>query len=335
MIKELHEMGFSVMLWICPFVTPDTLEFRKARDKHFLIETPEGKPRILEWWNGYSAALDLTNPDALKWLKDQLDVLMDMGVDGFKLDAGDPCYYHAGDKLFRDASTDELSRLWAEFGEQFVFNELRVCFRAGGYSLMQRLCDKQTKWDESGIAGLIPDTLIQGLTGHPFGSPDMIGGGEYTCFLNGNENACTPEMFVRYAQIAALMPVMQFSASPWRVLPEADFQKVKDALALREKCLPEILKAVECAKVTGEPIVRSMEFVFPGQGMERVMDQFMVGEDLLVAPIWKQGEAARSVRLPEGQWRCVGLGETEGDVLNGGRDVILGENEGLVVLKRV
>ena len=44
---------------------------------------------------------------------------------------------------------------------------------------------------------------------------------------------------------------------------------------------------------------------------------------------------ARSVRLPEGQWRCVGLGETEGDVLNGGRDVILGENEGLVVLKRV
>ena len=61
----------------------------------------------------------------------------------------------------------------------------------------------------------------------------------------------------------------------------------------------------------------------------------MVGDALLVAPVWKQGEVARSVRLPEGQWRCVGLGETEGDVLNGGRDVILGENEGLVVLKRV
>ena len=95
---------------------------------------------------------------------------------------------------------------------------------------------------------------------------------------------------MRYAQIAALMPVMQFSASPWRVLPEAYFQKVKDALALREKCLPEILKAVENAKATGEPIARSMEFVFPGQGMERVMDQFMVGDALLVAPVWKQGE---------------------------------------------
>ena len=47
-----------------------------------------------------------------------------------------------------------------------------------------------------------------------------------------------------------------------------------------------------------------------------------------------QGEVVRSVILPEGQWRCVGLGETEGDVLNGGRDVVLGENDGLVVLRR-
>ena len=61
----------------------------------------------------------------------------------------------------------------------------------------------------------------------------------------------------------------------------------------------------------------------------------MVGDALLVAPVWKQGEVVRSVTLPEGQWRCVSLGETEGDVLNGGRNVVLGENEGLVVLKRV
>ena len=61
----------------------------------------------------------------------------------------------------------------------------------------------------------------------------------------------------------------------------------------------------------------------------------MVGDALLVAPVWKQGEVVRSVTLPEGQWRCVSLGETEGDVLNGGRNVVLGENDGLVVLRRV
>ena len=78
-----------------------------------------------------------------------------------------------------------------------------------------------------------------------------------------------------------------------------------------------------------------MEFVFPGQGMERVMDQFMVGDALFVAPVWKLGEVVRSVTLPEGQCRWVRLGESEGDVLNGGRDVVLGENDGLVVLRRV
>lgn len=50
MLKELHEMGFSVMLWICPFITPDTLEFREARDKHFLIETPE--ENLVSWSGG-------------------------------------------------------------------------------------------------------------------------------------------------------------------------------------------------------------------------------------------------------------------------------------------
>lgn len=69
MLRELHDMGFQVMLWICPFITPDTLEYRETRDKGFLIRTPEGKPRILEWWNGYSAGLDLTNSEAMSWLK--------------------------------------------------------------------------------------------------------------------------------------------------------------------------------------------------------------------------------------------------------------------------
>lgn len=334
MIKKLHEMGFLVMLWVCPFVTPDTLEFREMRDKHYLIETPEGKTRILEWWNGYSAALDLTNPKAMQWLKNQLDVLRNMGIDGFKFDAGDPCYYTSGDKMFRKVSNDELSRLWAEFAEQYELNEIRTCFKAGGYSLMQRLCDKRTEWDESGIAGLIPGILIQGLTGYSFGSPDMIGGGEYTCFLEGNENACTPEMFVRYAQIAAFMPVMQFSASPWRVLPDVELQKVREAVALREKYLPQILKAFEETKISGEPIIRSMEYVFPGQNMEKIMDQFMIGDSLLIAPICKQGEKIRIVRLPEGEWKTGSLDKNNSMILKGGREVALQYNHGLIVLER-
>ena len=78
---------------------------------------------------------------------------------------------------------------------------------------MQRLCDKHHSWKENGVGGLIPGTLIQGLTGHPFGSPDMIGGGEYLSFWEDYEKKFEPELFVRYCEVAALTPVMQFSAA--------------------------------------------------------------------------------------------------------------------------
>lgn len=330
MLAKLHDMGFQVMLWVCPFITPDTIEYRETRDKHLLIETPEGKPRILEWWNGYSAALDLTNPEALQWLKNQLDELQKLGVDGFKFDAGDAYYYTAGDRMHREVSTNELSRLWAEFGEQYTYNEFRVCFKTGGYSLMQRLCDKHHTWDEKGVGGLISGTLIQGLTGHPFGSPDMIGGGEYLNFHGKKDENFSSELFVRYCEIAALIPVMQFSAAPWRLLGEEEYPKVLKAMQVREKYLPQIMEAVKTAKNTGEPIVRHMEYVFPGQGMERRMDQFMIGETLLAAPVNQPGITARMVSIPKGKWR---FGEEI--LVSEGEDFRLEQTEGPIVLERI
>mgnify|MGYP000102092226 FL=1 len=105
--------------------------------------------------------------------------LQEMGIDGFKFDAGDSYYYTEGDRLFKKANTDELSRLWAAFGEQYAFNELRVCLRRADILLCSVYAIKHHTWDERGVGGLIPGMLLQGMTGHPFGSPDMIGGGEY------------------------------------------------------------------------------------------------------------------------------------------------------------
>lgn len=330
MLKKLHEMGFKVMLWICPFVTPDTIEYRETMNKHLLIETPDGKARVLEWWNGYSAALDLTNPQSMAWLKRQMDELQKMGVDGFKFDAGDPYYYTPGDKMHEDVNTNELSRLWAAFAEQYEFNELRTCFKTGGYSLMQRLCDKHHSWAENGVGGLIPGTLIQGLTGHPFGSPDMIGGGEYLSFWQDYEEKFEPELFIRYCEVAALTPVMQFSAAPWRLLNKEDYQKILKAMEVRRKYLPQILEAFEHSKRTGEPIVRHMEYEFPGEGMEEIMDQFMIGETLLAAPIDKKGVKARNVHLPKGKWK---FGEKI--IESAEEDFLLEQTDGPIVLEKM
>ena len=274
--------------------------------------------------------MDLTNPEALQWLKAQLDDLQELGIDGFKFDAGDSIYYTEGDKMHKQVTTDELSRLWAAFGEQYAFNELRVCFKTGGYSLMQRLCDKHHTWDEKGVGGLMTGMLLQGLTGHPFGSPDMIGGGEYLNFQECTDGNFDAELFVRYCEIAALTPVMQFSAAPWRLLGKEDYHKVLTAMQVREKYLPILLGAVQQAYETGEPIVRHMEYMFPGQGMERVMNQFMIGDRLLAAPIHEKGVTAREVWIPKGKWK---LGEAV--LESSGEKMMLEQKEGPLVLERI
>lgn len=195
---------------------------------------------------------------------------------------------------------------------------------------MQRLCDKHHTWDERGIGGLMPGMLLQGLTGHPFGSPDMIGGGEYLSFQENSGECFDAELFVRYCEIAALMPVMQFSAAPWSLLGKEDYEKVLAAMKVREKYLPVLLETVQYAYETGEPVVRHMEYVFPGQGMEKTMNQFMIGDKLLVAPVMQKGVTSRMVQLPRGMWKL------EDRILeSNGEEWSLNSEKGLLVLEKI
>jgi alpha-glucosidase (family GH31 glycosyl hydrolase) len=56
------------------------------------------------------------------------------------------------------------------------------------------------------------------------------------------------------------------------------------------------------AAKTGEPIVRPLCWRWPGLGFEAVVDQFMVGDDLMVAPVVRRGATTRSVVFPPGRW---------------------------------
>lgn len=302
MLRELHQKGFSVMLWLCPYITPDTLHYRQAKARNILIKNPDGSPLITEWWNGYSAALDLSNPEAVKWLDEQLQALVSIGVDGFKFDGADVLYYPDGIVTAGGVTPNEMAHLWCEYAEKFPFNELRMAFKAGGMSLMQRLCDKPHDWGKEGIQALLPDTLLQGITGHPFGSPDMIGGGEYMNFQENSGNL-DQELFNRHREIACLLPVMQFSAAPWRVLAKENFDNIIRSVRLRERYTPLILELARHAMETGEPIARYMAYEFPDAGLERVNDQFMLGSSVLVAPIIQKGMTSRTVAVPAGKWK--------------------------------
>ena len=313
MMDELHSLGYKVMLWMCPFVSMDTPSFRRLergiepltgralKERGGLLRDKDGKgPACVSWWNGYSALLDFTHPFARKWFKGECDRLVrDYGADGFKFDGGHLPFYSKGYRTYKkDATGGEQVLGYARFTLEYPACEYRNAWRFQGQPVVERLHDKHHRW--SSLRNLIPDMIAGGLLGHQFMCPDMIGGGDWNSFRPGAK--IDPELFVRFAQVHALCPMMQFSASPWRVLDKKHQQCVRDAVALRQKFAPQILRLAEECGRTGEPMLRNMEYCFPGMGYASIKDQFMLGDNLLVAPQLKGGAKEREVAIPPGRW---------------------------------
>ena len=97
---------------------------------------------------------------------------------------------------------------------------------------------------------------------------------------------------------------MQISASPWRVLSKEHQRIFKQTVELRQRFAPRFVELAKEAAKTGEPIMRNMEYCFPGVGYADIKDQFMMGDDLLVAPVMEKGAKSRKVILPPGQWKA-------------------------------
>jgi len=311
MMEKLHQLGFKVMLWVCPFISADTPPYRDLRTKRALLlagsnlankswSETKTEPALIQWWNGASAVLDFTNPEAVKWFNKQLSHLVEnYGVDGFKFDAGDSPYYPEESISYQNVLPNRQTELYGQFGLIYPLNEYRAMWKMGGQPFAERLFDKGHNWEDLGK--VLPQIISQGLMGYAFTCPDMIGGGLYTSFLN--LSAIDQELVVRSAQCHVFMPMMQFSAAPWRILDETHLNAVKKAVKIREQMTPVIMQLVKWAAQTGEPVVRNLEYVFPGHGFEKVKDQFMLGDQIMIAPMLNKGIYKREVLFPKGKWK--------------------------------
>ncbi|MFB9276383.1 glycoside hydrolase family 31 protein [Cohnella cellulosilytica] len=317
MTDALHDLGFKVMLWVCPYVSPDSQTGRQLEKKGLLVADEKGKTALRRWWNGCSAVLDYTFPESRAWFKGALDELAERyGIDGFKFDAGDPADDVNGDWVtgYRWKGTDvpnEDCAAYSLMGLHYPLSEYRASWKAGGAPLMQRLRDKPHSWGEDGIRALIPNSIAQGLVGFAFNCPDMVGGG-WDGDLGGG--AFDPELFVRYAQCSALFPMMQFSTAPWKALDQRLASYCLEAARLRERLGAELLSLADEAAREGTPILRAMAFEFPEAGLEFVKDQYMVGSSILAAPVLGKGETSREIAFPDGIWQGEDGSRVEGPI---------------------
>ena len=351
MVRQLHDMGFLVTVWVMPFLQEGSPACEEAKRLGYLIEGaqppsevgeifnrnagfgqiigtavkvvvdrvdwPPGhwegggggadlQPGQFRWWGTQPVrGIDFTNDAACEWFVRRLQRLQeDIGLDGFKFDAGEPCFMPYGAKTHVPLKNpQEYSQLYIDkVVSKFPISEVRVAMGTNNYRGLVRMGDKDTVWGtNNGLQSLIPTLLTSAVIGYPFTLPDIIGGNAYW------GQSPDSELMARWAQASAFMPAVQYSIPPWSISEEA-MRASNKALQMREELLVPRLKALmEDARDRLEPICRPMWWLTPDDPETYAIDdQFTVGDDIIVAPVVYKGDIFRRVYLPRGLWREYG-----------------------------
>jgi len=306
MVRRLHALGFRVTLWVMPFVEEGSACYAEGCARGFFVKSRVSsglglQPGFFRWWNSAPVVgLDVTNPAACEWFVGRLQALQEeTGVDGFKFDAGEPCFLPACFTTHQPlVHPSQYTHLWVtRIASRFDVAEVRTGHQSTQVPLLTRMGDRFSEWGvDNGLGSLIPTLLTSSVLGYPFCLPDMIGGNAYF------GRSPSAELMVRWAQASALMPALQFSIAPWDLSAEAEAH-VRSALELREGHLERIVQLAQEATRELEPICRPLWWLAPTDAETfAIADQFAVGERLIVAPVVARGALERDVYLPAGLW---------------------------------
>ena len=299
LVAALDGLGFATTLWITPFLAEGAANTAFAKAMGYLVQGPDGQPCPVRWWRGEAYLLDLTQPEACDWWAGRMEALQRAtGIAGYKFDAGEANFLPPGARTRRPIQRSAYSTLWAAFAAtRFPYGEVRCGWHGQGNAILHRQWDKFSTWGEdNGLASVITGALALGLVGYPFVLPDMVGGNAYG-------NSVAPELMVRWTQACAPMLAIQFSIPPWE-LGEATSDLCRRYAELHVELAGRRLKAARQAVLDGTPPIRAMIWAAPENPEARVIaDQYLLGDDLLVAPVLQDGQRERDIWLPPGQWR--------------------------------
>ena len=169
---------------------------------------------------------------------------------------------------------------------------MRVAHRNQQHGIFYRILDRKSDWTiQDGLKSVVTATLHFSIVGYPFVLPDIIGG-------NGDISG-QKELFIRWTQLTAFLPAMQFGVPPWTF----DYETESIAHRFVQIHVDYVAPYMNSLPLSNLPIIRPIWWVEPlNRDTFNINDQFMVGDEILVAPILDPGVTSRSVYLPPGTW---------------------------------
>ncbi|HRE49362.1 MAG TPA: glycoside hydrolase family 31 protein [Aggregatilineales bacterium] len=334
MTNAFHKAGMGVIANVKPGILTTHPAWESLTAKGMLIRASENdQPDRDLFWGGEAGHLDFTNPATYGWWKDNITAqLLDLGVDHiwndnneFNLNADDARCHGFGQTTplaaLKPIQTFLMARASYEAQIEHAPEKTPFVLTRAGSPGTQRYAATWTGDNRSEWAALkYGITTCLGLSLCGFANVGMDIGG----FAGDPPD---PELFLRWVQAGTFMP--RFCIHSWRsdegenapwmhpsVLPA-----VRDYIGLRYKLIPYLYGLVAQAAASGEPIMRPLVYDFPDDPKTHAESfAFLVGSDLLVAPVVEAGERTRRVYLPKGgDWRDW-YGET---VYNGGQTITL------------
>ena len=312
MFTELKAMGFEVWLWVTPFVNQEAANFDQlAADKVLVPQRSGDGAATFRWWGGTAGLVDVTGPAGRDWYTAKLQALLALGAEGFKIDGGDHKYQPASDACawHRDPGASGYSDQLLSIFEALVPNrcEARAAWISQNRAILWREGGKDSHWGaDNGLKALLTLGLHLSLLGYDQLIPDMVPGRVQT--MNADDALPSDELMLRWTECSAFFPFLQFSYFPWNYAEPtasaiAGFAKV-------HKALEGYLSGQAADRKA--PLLRPLWYHYPEQTeLYSIDDSFLLGSDLLVAPVLDTGVRTRDIQLPPGEWIDAWTGQAQ------------------------
>ncbi len=331
MVDELHRRGVKVHLWQIPLIKmrPHPVGDARAdaeaaiRDDVLIKEyAPDGTLRPYRnrgWWFPLSLMPDLTDARAAKWWTEKRRYLVEeVGIDGFKTDGGEHAW--GRDLRYLDGGHGEEKNGLFPVAYARVYGELLasagkapVTFSRAGFTGSQA---HGAFWagDENSTWEAFRWSMFAGLSASAGGI--LYWGWDFAGFSGHIPSA---ELYLRSAAAAVFVPIMQYHSefnhhrspsndrTPWNMSERTEDGRVLPVFRywskLRERLVPYLKDQAKRSIESANPLMRALYFDWPSD--EKVWDyplQWMLGDEILVAPVLQEGAERWDIYLPEGSW---------------------------------